>query len=109
MSPKNFSKNPHWYRTVDNYPPGLQHDIRTILKAGPNEAERKRLRSELVGAVEEVRDAQATLASAKLYDMQREQLALQNQMTEELRLLVRGREVQPEAQSPPTPGSRDFA
>ena len=99
MNPRTFEELT-WYRTVDIFHQDLKNDLKPVLKAGPNEAERKRLKSVLIGA--RWRRSE-TLKPPSLQPSwmtcQHEQLALQNQMAEEFRLLVRGREVQPEAKA----------
>ncbi len=42
----------------------------------------------MVNAVEAVRDAQSTLASVKTYEMQRQQLLQQEQITKQLQMLI---------------------
>ena len=59
-----------------------------LIKAKPNEAERMRLKKLTVAAVEKVRDAQSTLASVKIYEMQREQLIQQEQIKKQLQMLI---------------------
>lgn len=67
---------------------GLRQNLKSIIKAEPNEAERKRLKRLMVNAIEAVRDAQSTLASVKTYEMQRQQLLQQEQMTKQLQMLI---------------------
>lgn len=42
----------------------------------------------MVAAIEAVRDAQSTLASVKMYEMQRQQLVQQEQVTKQLQMLI---------------------
>ena len=58
------------------------------MRAGPDEAERKRLKKSMVTAVEAARDAQSTLGSVKMCEMQRQQLVQQEQITKQLQMLV---------------------
>ena len=59
-----------------------------MIKAEPNEAERKRLKRLMVNAIEAVRDAQSTLAAVKTYEMQRQQLLQQEQVSKQLQTLI---------------------
>ena len=47
-----------------------------------------RLKRLMVAAVEKVRDAHSTIASVKIYEMQRQQLLQQEQMTKQLQMLI---------------------
>ncbi|KAL9612437.1 MAG: hypothetical protein Q9167_002985 [Letrouitia subvulpina] len=58
---------------------GLRSDLRSIIKATPNAAERKRLSNALTAAVEEAKELQNLFAQNKMFEMQRELLALQLQ------------------------------
>ena len=47
-----------------------------------------RLKKLMVAAVEKIRDAQSILASVKTYEMQRQQLDQQEQITRQLRMII---------------------
>ena len=59
-----------------------------VLPTPDNLAQQKLLQAELVRCIEAAKDAQASFASEKSYEMQCEQLSLQKKMDEKLNMLL---------------------